>query len=374
MIPLINSKIFMRIVIQRECADYDESGSIMELWGFDGGDYQKWQLIHVGDGYYKILSVQSGLAVCVDYGETDENEVALVQESYSSVNRKKWKITKSSSGGYILRPKSGESYNTDWCMCAGDQFLEITDGLNVEQKAYVNDNSYKDEWILHKIGSEVMLLSIISTEGSHDHISCYGDVMKYFESINYTEFNVINTDYISVANCIDQMELSNIFISRSHGGANSNSSWLKLFDTGTESRLYSYNIYDFSTSTALADLDEVEMMLYVGCTTAYGGNTANNLITASVNAGANYALGFKKEIDCNGANTWTSYFCEYYASGQTIYVAAQNASDDTASDHFVLNNRGNLYENQNNNRSFSHFSLLDIMLMLISTSKLSGLI
>lgn len=127
---------------------YDENGAKMELWDFDGGDYQKWNLIHVGDGYYKLISVKSGLALSVQSGETNSDEQYLIQDTNSSLSRKKWKITKSSSGAYVFRPQSGESYATDWSMCAGDQFLWITDGLNVEQKAYTNDSNYKDEWIL----------------------------------------------------------------------------------------------------------------------------------------------------------------------------------------------------------------------------------
>lgn len=172
--------------------DYDESGSIMELWGFDGGDYQKWQLVHVGDGYYKILSVQSGLAVCVDYEETDEDEVALVQESYSSVNRKKWKITKSSSGAYIFRPKSGESYSTDRCMCAGDQFLSITDGLNVEQKAYVNDNSYKDEWLPARIRYE----SSVIGEGQQKSYWCWVTSARMFSKHSYPSVTYTQADAV----------------------------------------------------------------------------------------------------------------------------------------------------------------------------------
>jgi len=90
------------------------------------------------------------------------------------------------------------------------------------------------------------------------------------------------------------------------------------------------------------DFSNMEMMLYVACETAYGGNDAQNLITASVNAGANYALGFEESIGCDGANTWTSYFCEYYAAGQSIYEAAQNAADDTAEKHPILDLLGQL--------------------------------
>lgn len=128
--------------------DYSTSGELMELWDFDGGDYQKWNLIHLNDGYYKIISFKSGMALSVQSGCENDSAKALVQESYSDVGRKQWKITKSSSGAYVLRPKSGESYDTDWCMCAGNQFLWVTDGLNVEQRSYDNNDIYKDEWEL----------------------------------------------------------------------------------------------------------------------------------------------------------------------------------------------------------------------------------
>lgn len=57
--------------------DYNTSGSHMELWDYDGGGYQRWELIHIGDGYYKIVSVKSGMALCVPSGSTDEGEVAF---------------------------------------------------------------------------------------------------------------------------------------------------------------------------------------------------------------------------------------------------------------------------------------------------------
>lgn len=125
---------------------HNTSGSIMELWGYDGGDYQKWNVIYIGNGYYTISSVKSGLALSVPSGSTDDSEVALVQESYSSTSRMMWKITKLSTGSYVLRPKSGEDYDSDWCMCAGNQFLGVTDGLNVEQRTYDDNDIYKDEW------------------------------------------------------------------------------------------------------------------------------------------------------------------------------------------------------------------------------------
>lgn len=204
--------------------NYSTNGSHMELFGFDGGDYQKWQLDHISDGYYKILSVKSEMALCVPSGSINEDEVALVQESYSNLSRMKWKITKSSSGAYILRPKSGDSYDTDWCMCAGDQFLGITDGLNVEQKAYVNNSNYKDEWELFKIEYD----SLVPGEGQQKSNWCWVTSARMFSkhlypSITYTQSNAVTyvkgSDVNESGNRAEAQQAINYYISNISGAS-----------------------------------------------------------------------------------------------------------------------------------------------------------
>ena len=60
---------------------YSASGAFMELWGKDGNDYQKWNISSVGGGYYSIISVKSGLALSVQSGSLNSNNVKLVQET-----------------------------------------------------------------------------------------------------------------------------------------------------------------------------------------------------------------------------------------------------------------------------------------------------
>ena len=43
--------------------NYATSGTIMEQWEYDGGEYQKWLLQWRGDGYYSIISAKSGKAL-----------------------------------------------------------------------------------------------------------------------------------------------------------------------------------------------------------------------------------------------------------------------------------------------------------------------
>lgn len=130
-----------------EAPQYDESGAFLELWGLDEGDYQKWNLVYLGDGYYKIESVISGLVISVQSDETNSDEVKLVQEDYAGLDRQQWAFEETNSGSYIIRPRSGESYTKDWCMAAGDGLI-TANGRNVEQREYSNNSDYKDAWIL----------------------------------------------------------------------------------------------------------------------------------------------------------------------------------------------------------------------------------
>lgn len=290
------------------------ASATFELWNFNGNTEQKWNIVYLEEGYYKIIYPLSGFALTAP-STIDSN---VTQTPYSSLDSQKWKINLESNS-YNLTPKS----NTSSYLSAGSETAQ-SDARTIEIKDNQSDN--KSKWNLYKTGSEVMLLGIIND--GHDHFSCYSDVINNFGQ-SYA-YNVESTSYKPYNSCLSQMQNSKIFISRSHGGYNENCTWIKLFDTGTASRLYSTYIYDTNSSTALVDFSDVDIMLYVACDTAHGGETGSNLATASVNAGADYAIGFEKSINCKGANAWTSYFSQYYAEGYTIETAAQKAADSTA--------------------------------------------
>lgn len=316
--------------------DYNTSGSHMELWDYDGGGYQRWELIHIGDGYYEIVSEKSGMALCVPSGFTDENEVALIQETYSNLSRKKWKITKSSSGAYILRPKSGESYDTDWCMCAGGQFLWVTDGLNVEQRSYEYNDSYKDEWELELVDDYIITFYGISNSG-HDHSSCLKTVRGNLHDAGFNNIT-LKTGAISSSDCLSDLKNSNVFTSRSHGylvvwkGTDTASSTGIMLNDGEPETvaLFSHSwsgMTSGSTSITAADsFAGVNMVLFIGCQTAYDGTTGRNLPAVVSSQGAEVAIGFSESINCSDANKWTKDFYSYLLEGHTVQESVDYAS------------------------------------------------
>lgn len=112
----------------------------MELWNFDGEGDQRWKVLYVSYGYYKIISEASGKAVSVSAGHEGTDNYKLVMEDYSAGNeRQLWEFIQSSRGNYIIRPKCRFSVSTDYCMAAGDS-------LSVNQRVYAEDSDLRDEW------------------------------------------------------------------------------------------------------------------------------------------------------------------------------------------------------------------------------------
>ena len=129
-------------------------GTKIELWEFDGGVYQKWRFIHVGEGFYKIVPYSvagTNLCIAVQEGKENVSQRALVLEEYNSSDgymRMQWTITPQTDATYIIRPRCGNSYpESDWVMAAGNGIG--SNGRNVENRTRNDSLNYKDEWYLY---------------------------------------------------------------------------------------------------------------------------------------------------------------------------------------------------------------------------------
>ena len=136
-----------------ERPDYSDSGAHMELWDYTGGDYQKWNITEVSLGYYKIVSEMSGLALSVPADDVNAEDKKLVQEEYVGAYRQQWKIEETENGSYKIQARSAEGTNlvmaSQWH--ASDDIGGIgtdTNGVNVQQRQYLDNDSYKDEWYI----------------------------------------------------------------------------------------------------------------------------------------------------------------------------------------------------------------------------------
>ena len=241
---------------------------------------------------------------------------ALVQEANTGAARQQWSITKTSRGTYVIRPRSGTSYSKDWCMCAGSNLFGITDGLNVEQKEYDDDNSLKDEWYLYDV-YDVTLLGVNDTD-NFDRQAYMSPTRAYYE---YYYDSDVYTEYYyaySVSDMIQCMQRSSIFYIHTHG---------------LRDRVYISTSNQWLTMSNLngVDLSNTEFMFMLTCDTGQGGyNQANvnagaptNIVEQLVYCGAETVIGFRGEtspVDCNWyAETFTKYALEGYEEYEGDY-------------------------------------------------------
>ena len=131
--------------------NYSTPGATVEQWPYSNSDYQKWTLTLRDNGYYSIISKESGLALSVPSGKTGSYNVSLVQEVYHGYDRQLWKITPTDDKvGYKIKAKSAESASEDLVMSvAGDDAMSSnSDGVHIEQDTYGEDPNGGDEWFI----------------------------------------------------------------------------------------------------------------------------------------------------------------------------------------------------------------------------------
>lgn len=144
-------------VDDNDAPGYANNGGIMEIWPLSGENHQRWNLTHVGNGYYKIASQASGYVITVPAGKETNDNVDLVLKPYTGSNNQKWRITLTSHGSYKIKAKSSESYTAKDLVMDMETSIFYTDGLNVRQRDYVDNTSYRDEWVLAQSTNTVQL-------------------------------------------------------------------------------------------------------------------------------------------------------------------------------------------------------------------------
>ena len=136
---------FLQIDNDDSSNNYNSNNAMLEMWEFDGNNYQKWEFEYLHNGYYMIKSNCSVKVISVPQGNEDEL-ITLVQQPYTGSYNQQWKISLSSHGMYILKARTSESYETNRVMCVGDNIT--SNGRRVKQRENENNNYYKDEWII----------------------------------------------------------------------------------------------------------------------------------------------------------------------------------------------------------------------------------
>lgn len=246
----------------------------------------EWIVTMLDTGYYTIQCKHTSKYL----GGEDISEgagAAIKQYTYSARNYGlQWIIIKADSGGYKFIPRSSES--TDLVLAIPNGIT--SDGTNLTLAYYSDNTNYKDEWEFPTI----IDASLIAFPEDHDRSSFFDDTASDLSAIGYT--NPITTaDGMTLYDLKFVMSKSKIILLRTHGSRHT-------VTTNDNPLRDSY----------LCDLDNTELVIYGACSTAEGGQSGDNLVTATVEKGARTAIGFMYTVEYDSCNQWRSWFFEYY--------------------------------------------------------------
>ena len=271
-------------------------GAIIEAWGFDGADDQKWRFTSLYNGYYKITSVASGYALTAP----SSLNASITQTTFTNADNQHWKISVTADG-YQLRPRSNYSYR----LAVGDGII-TGNGRNVEMRAVRTD--HKDEWELIRIFDSTF---VAIHDNGHAHDASFDQVNISLQRIGYTENRTIY-ELISTT-CIDYIASSQIFYSRSHGSQTSivlNNDSMSISD-----------LNNFSSSY----LRYCKLVVYGACYTGEGRENSNNLVNKTAEKGVATVIGFSDSVYCDEVNIWCIAFFQKLSTGETVEEACLHA-------------------------------------------------
>ena len=144
------------------------SGEIIELHQFCGHSYQRWEIEHVLDGYYKIISQYSGLELTAPTGANND---VVTQTTPSSANTHLWKFIKQLNGTYRISPKS----NSNYFMAAGNESSAADQDLEIR----TTQSNSSDEWRLCRQDLNTVTLEVIYDGG---YLSRYSNATTRIEA------------------------------------------------------------------------------------------------------------------------------------------------------------------------------------------------
>ena len=162
------------------------------------------------------------------------------------------------------------------------------------------------------------------TNTGHDHSSALSDSRTYLLNCGYSAANVYTGAFTNAQlDSYLDTDTNNVFVSRSHGSSNVNAA-----GTVTETMIFLGDgegaaIYRSSGSINNLELSNMNLVMFIACYTADGGEGAANLPTAAVEQGAETAVGFTGTVDCAAANDWTEAFFALMDEGVTVDEACK---------------------------------------------------
>lgn len=265
---------------------------------FGGSDCERWQFtLDTWSGYYSIKSTGSSSSY---YLTVEDNASTLGKDivlgTTSLVNGAKWRVSRSTSGAYILTPKTGENAGG-----SGVYYVLAVNSNNSEnlvQDRYYNDSNYRDEWIL--FGRQDCSLTATCDSDTRSDAFCYIENALLNNGIG-SVFNSYNQQ-LSLDKCEIEALMCNseIMLEVSHG--------CRTYITARDSNISIEDIQNLSDDA----FENTKLVLLGSCMTAEGGYNAENFAHELSNAGVMTVIGFENRINQEVFDIWARNFFKKY--------------------------------------------------------------
>ncbi len=283
------------------------AGITIHQWKFHGGNSQRWVFEHLGDGYYSIRSNNASSAFYL--GVIDDStglDVDIVLRSGALTDGMKWKIEKTVNGAYKIIPKTGESKGYILATTTSDR----TNGAKLIQGAYIDNNSYRDEWnfYTHHDYTLMYIGDKVGDPSMPDILNAVGSSLRDNAWMEGYEYTALTKEELLV-----HLSSTSIFSCITHG-----------YQTKIAT---SDGFLTVSDINSLGDdaFNSLRFVYFGACYTGEGWEGANNLVNAVYNKGADAVLGFVHKTEVEETNIWTEAFMISLSKGSTLQDAMGDA-------------------------------------------------
>lgn len=281
------------------------SATSASVGGFYGGATQKWTFTHTGDGYYTIVS-QDNLYLSIS-STSGQSDLSAIIKTGTVTDDMKWRVTPSSGTSYVIAPLTGIASNQ-----------ALSSNLQTCDNSSSAGNSIS--WELTQTTGAIFIAIIEANVEEEDRTASFDSARASLQAIGYDVQSPIidrwsNNPHLTNLEVAMLMSTNRIFYSRSHGAQDH----LQLFGYG----------FSISTIEDCADnfLSACELVLYGACLTGEGRENGNNLVNATVNAGAQTVVGFDQVVNRVEVDNWGREFFAHIREGFSVEISCATVTE-----------------------------------------------
>lgn len=121
-----------------------KDGGNLWLYGGNGSLAQNFEITYVKDGYYKIISRNSGKALQYD-SKNNGNEANVYQQTWNGKDEQLWKFVQAYGGGYFIKSKTGRVFDVANGKIAAKSNVQmyLMNGSNAQKWTLRKENEYQ---------------------------------------------------------------------------------------------------------------------------------------------------------------------------------------------------------------------------------------